>query len=241
MYMKECTIKYKIIHIENIVEIARFFEGVAKSEIGKCTFEIAFRDGTKETIHDSDYFMSPNFKYRDTAYIRFLFKNYSQEKKVTLHLQESILFSEINNYEIISDEGIWLENIQSELDRMMKGMGELPFIRKTFAFPWLFIWLLILFGVGCIVMQMLGFVYGQKPSLTDVPPNTSVLFVPFRTFAFSIILLFLIVTASVTALYPEQEFAFGVKRHKYRVKIRKAIWWIITTIIIPVAISCMLK
>lgn len=48
---------------------------------------------------------------------------------------------------------------------------------------------------------------------------------------------FLVLFLTIGLLYPEQEFAFGVSRYPLRVKARRAIAWVATAILVPLALE----
>ena len=79
-------------------------------------------------------------------------------------------------------------------------------------------------------MKLLGFEFGE---LSSKSPSEVKVFIPLSLWVILVVSLFTTLVSAVHYLWPEMEFSLDSPIHIKRKKIRKALGWIITAIIIP--------
>lgn len=238
MFVKTGKVNRRVIRHSDIVDLASFFEDLSKKELGNCMFSVSFRDHSFASVDSADYFQKPYFKYKDASQVRFEYVSDDYKNKVSLCLEESaFFFSEANSFEVISENEDWLNAVFVKMNDLVAGLPKHSVFRTVFAFPWIII-SYIFFHILCWYrMRQFGFSYGSRPVLPNGQPDTKYLFLPMSLYYLLVTIGFAIMSAGVSLLYPVQEFAFGGIRYPRRNKIRKAVGWIIVTIIIPIILS----
>lgn len=238
MYTKTGKVHHRIIRYNNIIEIASFFEMFYEKENGRCTFSITFRDNSFVSVQSKDFFESTHFKHKDVSRIHFEYVSNNYSNKIALCLEESRgLFTGENVFEVVSLDEDWLNSSFIKMNDLIAGIAKRSVFRKALSFPWICASYLLFHVICAFGMYGLGFVWSNRPVLSNGQPDSEVLFFSIYSYTIMVTVLFMLITAIVHLLLPEQEFAFGVKRHPRRTKVRKAIKWIIVSIIIPIMLS----
>lgn len=238
MYMKTVKIARRVIQHNNVVDLASFFEELSKNEEGSCTFLVSFRDRSFASVDSADYFQTPYFRYKDALRIQFEYVSRNYDNKVTLCLEESAtFFTEANSFEVVSEDMDWLNATIAKMKDLIAGLPKHSIFRPLFSVP-LIIPSYVIFHILCwIGMHLSGFVCGSRPLLSDGQPDTTVFFLPMSIYFLLVTICFACISAIIHLLYPEQEFAFGGTRYPRRVKLRKAVGWLLATIVIPILLA----
>lgn len=226
MYTKRIQLNRCIIHHENLVELASFFETMRAREGGFCTIHAYFRDGSSVLNSCSQFMNEEYFKRKDLARIHFNFTGKDKRKIVSLYLEECVFFaSDSNEFEIFSDSERWLNDIEVKFNELVARFPKNSPFRMAFALPWVPGTFLLLCIAFWELMRLCGFSYGSRPMLSNGQMNSEAIFIPLSWAFIAIALVFALIAAIVCILYPAQEFAFGLTRHPRRIKIRKALNW----------------
>lgn len=238
MYMKTGKTTRRVIRYSNIIDLASFFEELSKKENGSCTFLVSFRDRSFASVDSADYFQTPYFKYKDALRIQFEYVSQNRENRIMLCLEESTdIFTEANNYEVISEDEDWLNATVAKMNDLLAGLPKQSIFRSMFSMPWI-IPTYIIFHILCwLGMRLSGFAYGSRPLLPNGQPDTTVLYLPMSIYFLLVTICFACISAIISLLYPAQEFAFGTTRYPRRIKLRKIVGWLLATIIIPIVLS----
>ena len=164
--------------------------------------------------------------------------NYNSEdyrNRLTVRIEESLFIPDIGNeYELQSSDEIWFNATLNRLTDLLGTIKKRTFIRRIWSMPW---GVLLLFPyqvfMNEVVVKILGFESGPKPD----PFPEGAMFIPWRIYLLMCIALFFAVLIAIHLLYPESEFVFGARRYEGRQKARKVVGWLLTAIVVPVALG----
>lgn len=238
MYKKRIQLRRRIIHLENLLELSSFFEALKATEGGSFTLCVWFRDGSAALKTSSQIIYDANFKYKDVARFHFDYTSRDHRKKISLWLEENtFLAPEFNNFEIISDDEAWLNDIEARFNGVVAGLPKLSLLRTAFTLPWVLGTFLLFAAMGWGFIQLQGFSYGARPMLSDGQPDPAAIFIPLSWVVLVAVIVFTLIAVIVCQLYPEQEFAFGIARHPRRVKLRKVFGWILASVVVPLVLA----
>ena len=87
-------------------------------------------------------------------------------------------------------------------------------------------------------MKLLGFEFGE---LSSKSPSEVKVFIPLSLWVIFVVSLFATLVSAVHYLWTEMEFSLDSPINIKRKKIRKALCWIFTAIIVPIALSILLN
>ena len=238
-YTKNGNLSSRIIHKENILEIATFFEKLHKENDGEVSFEIVFKDKSSISDDSATVFENHIIKRKDLELIYFSYIYYKTHSWIKVRLNEVSEFSSImNTYEIHSCDGNWYNAIQKELEDILFGLPKQNFFRQGFRLPWCLVTYFLFLIASVFLMTLLGFEFGELPSKST---NVVKVFIPLSLWWIVSIVLFAIIVIIVCHLWPEMEFSLDSPIHIKRKKIRKTLGWIFTAIIVPIVLSILLN
>lgn len=157
---------------------------------------------------------------------------------IDLCLEETcILPFATSDFAIRSTDEMWLNALYIKLRELIDGISKRSIFRKAFSLPWVLITYVFAQVLFWKLMPLFGMGFGSRPLLADGTPDPNVQFIPAGLFFLFRVICFSIVAFCISYLYPEQEFAFDGSHYSHRVRMRKVIGWILSTIIIPIVLS----
>lgn len=237
MYMQTRSIRHRSISRENIAEFIEFFDNLAKVRKGRTSFHVFFADDSYILEQSSDFFSSPCFKHKDVSSISFLYTDSSGERSVELRLQEECFNShDSSRYTICGNDETWVHSTTTNLGYIIDGLSKHSILRIAFTFPRISVCFLLFCVLSGCFMYMRGFRLGARPLSANGLPDITVQFIPLGAYFIVVLLLFVLISTAVIYLYSEIEFAFGATKHLRRIRIRKALSWLIAAII-PIFLS----
>lgn len=235
-YHKDGRINYRIIQRNDILEIAGFINKLNEQGDGRIEFSVDFTDGTSITDESIEIFDSSFFRRKDAQVISFEYRSRMCENYLKIQLAERTWLAALDNeYWISSEDETWFSATSEKLTDLLDGITRRDPLRKLFSFPWVLLTsALLIFPLPWAMAYILGFRYGEKPE------GYEGIFISLPEFLVGAVLLTVTIGLIVYGLYPEVEFAFGSHRLAERKKTKKIIGWIVTAIVVPVALSLVL-
>lgn len=241
MYMQTRSIQHRSICRENIAEIIEFFENLSKERTGCTSFYVSFADDSYILEQSSKFFNEPYFKHKDVSAISFHYTDSAGESRVKLSLREECFGSyDSSQYAVGGNDEAWVHNTAANLGYIIDGLPKHSIFRISFTFPRILVCFLLFCVLSGCCMYMQGFQLGTRPLSANGLPDMTAQFIPLGAYSIAIFLFFVLITVTVSYLYPEIEFAFGAARYLCRIRIRRALGWLIASIIIPVFLSLLL-
>ena len=235
-YSKEGQLGHRIIKMEDINEIAVFFENLVLENGGENQFRIDFSDKSSLSGDTAGIFAYELFHRKSIDRISFTYKNWKVGNELRLILNEARYFSDItNSYELTSKDEFWFNAVSQQLNDLVSGIRKVSLFRRFFNFPWILVtYVFFQILIACIMALPFGFEFGQKTENVQI-------FIPVILYVILVSLLFIILTVVICFLYPEMEFALDSHRYVTRRKIRSMIGWISSAILIPVLITLIMQ
>lgn len=236
LYRKEGKIGCRVIKHCDVRAIASLFEELAEHDGGDCSFDIKFYDSTSVSDNHASVFDSSFFCRRDVKSIWFSYKSQDYSNELMLRTAEVLQYSEVYNaYELRSSDEVWFNSSSAKLSDLLGTIKKRHWLRKILTFPWIFlVFILYQTVLSYRIMPLLGFEYGLKP---DNLVEETYVFIPILGYIAISAIIYFSLTSALHFLYPETEFAFGSLRYERRLKMRNALGWIMTAIIVPLLLS----
>lgn len=241
MFIKTVKVTKRVIRHSDIVDLAFLFEDLSKTKNDRFVFKVSFRDQSSVSVSNADYFQKSCFKNKDVSFIQFEYVSHDYKNRITLRLEENVfLFADTSNYEVISENEDWLNATFVKINDLITGIPKMSALRTMLSFPWAIISYVVFQAFCWGGMHLLGFTYGSRPLLPNGQPDMEAFFLSAPLYFLLVTIGFTTIAVAISLLYPAQEFAFGGARHSKRVKIRKALGWILATIIVPIVLAAII-
>lgn len=239
-YSKQYNIRRRIISHNDIIALCHFFETMVQDHGGICSFEACFSDGSCLDGCQATIFEESFFKNKDATSIKMKYSSPYYKNFVQLLVSEDVVINDMSCFQIHSDNEDWLNATYVKLKELVDVIPRRSIFRYALCFPWM-IGICILIPISAWkMMPLFGYSYGYRPLLSDGTPDPNCHFISGKVFFLVTVIFSLCLVLGLSVLFPEQEFAFGISRHPRRLKLRKALGWILATIIIPMALTILL-
>lgn len=235
-YYKMKKIGRCIIKNDDITTMTLFLNDLAQQNGGDCTFCITFFDGTVISDNQVASFSSASFIRKEPKEISLAYYSERLTSSVNIRLEETFILTGIENmYEVSSEEEMWFNAACNKLTDIINGIQKKHWFRCLFSFPWIiFSCVIFLLLASLLMVWPLGFEFGEKS-------QNAAVFIPISSFVLLCFIVFSIISIFVHWLCPEVEFAFNTHRYIRRKKLRKALGWMFSTILIPIILSIIMR
>ncbi len=230
-YSKETPINYKVIKEEDILQLAKLFDGFSVEGSSRTEYTITFDDKSRITGTNKSVFLADEFIRRKSVYIKLEYISKSFDDRIEIELYSTLKYTPDSKISITSYNKTWYDCTTNKVNTIIdeiENQKKIALIDDSFlmgALP-----VLLGLGVAILVVALLSSLFPQ------IHDEGWIFFLYLGCGIISIIL-FSKIMNDMVKIFPKVDFAFGPE-FKNKGAIIKRTWvWVVGTLLIPIILG----
>lgn len=234
-YKRTIEIGSRVITPEDVMLFASYLNEKQKQNGGQCDFHAIFGDSTEIAADQIEMLSSPYFTRKELKELNMRYRSEDFSNSISIYFEESFDSPVVGNrINIESKDELWFDATCNRLSDLLSGVHKRHWLRNVFSIPW------VVYGYFGYQVLIILFMIWPLGFRLETKGESTTTFIPLWLFFLVCIVIYAIVASLSYFLYPTVEFTFDSPRRKRRLKMRKALGWLFSTIFIPIILGILM-